>query len=363
MMRQRTSVRLLIAFFVITQFANLFSSARNETKSVIGNEANTAKSVKIAILLSGQLARLELLSKIVNIVIPNVQMGHTVHLFVLLDNEVEEVKQTFWRYDYSSAPFATYNVKKMQAFIMKKVSSANIGDRFQSRVRLEPPSQNIFDVVNDFVPVDDKTIGHQNTKDGVGENKQGIETAADRFQNNLRWMNGLRDSVKWMQSTEQELGYFYDLVVRLRDDTLAFSPWLFNGDEMKNSLTSQNLGSYRGINDHNLVVDRKYADVLFRGLTEDYYFNKTNRMVLWGNPEHRIYQVATAYRVNIRTATICKQPLIPLRASHNATHWLLHPAYTDKMKDACVEGFEAAKGCVCPRSWIELFHSGFYPIY
>ena len=118
---------------------------------------------------------------------------------------------------------------------------------------------------------------------------------------------------------------------------------------------------HRGINDHNLVVDRKYADVLFRGLTEDYYFNKTNRMVLCGNPEHRIYQVATAYKVNIRTATLCKQPLIPLRASHNATHWLLHPAYRDKMKDACVEGFEAPKGCICPRSWIELFHSGFYP--
>lgn len=31
-----------------------------------------------------------------------------------------------------------------------------------------------------------QTIGHQNTKGGVGENKEGIETAADRFQNNLR---------------------------------------------------------------------------------------------------------------------------------------------------------------------------------
>ena len=258
------SRRLIFAFLLISHFVNLLSYARNETNYVAEIEPPQPKSLRIAILLSGQLARLELLSKIVNIVIPNAKLGHTVHMFVLLDNEVEEVKQTFWRYDYSSAPFATYNAKKMHAFIMKRVALANIGDRFQSRVRLEPPSQNIFDVVNDFVPVDDKTIGHQNTKDGVGENKEGIETAADRFQNNLRWMNGLRDSVKWMQAAEQEQGYFYDLVVRLRDDTLAFSPWIFDGDEMKNSLTSQNLGSYRGINDHNLVVDRKYADVLLR---------------------------------------------------------------------------------------------------
>lgn len=117
-------------------------------------------------------------------------------------------------------------------------------------------------------------------------------------------MNGLRDCVKWMQATEQEQGFFYDLVVRLRDDTLAFSEWIFEGPEMKDSLTSLGLGSYRGINDHNLVVDRKYADVLFRGLTEDYYFNKTNRMVLWGNPEHRIYQVTSSL-----TQTLSNRPL------------------------------------------------------
>ena len=185
-------------------------------------------------------------------------------------------------------------------------------------------------------------------------------------------MKGLRDCVKWMQGAEQEQGYFYDLVVRLRDDTFAFADWIFDSTEMKNALTrftcttlthphilllkptntssnltyppiSADLGSYRGINDHNLVLDRKWADVLFRGLTEDYYFNKSNRHVMWGNPEHHIYQVSTAYHVNIRTATMCKQPLIPLRANQNSTHWLLHPAYTDKMKDSCVEGYEENK--------------------
>jgi hypothetical protein len=348
----RRIVFLLIALQFNIIFSEVFTGLRLEQKKI--------DKLKIAICLTGQLARLELLSKLVNIIIPNVKLGHTVHLFILLDSDVEEVKQTFWRYDYSEAPFATYDAKKMQSYINRKVFDANLGNLFASRVRLESPSQNQFEVVADFVPVEDKTIAHQNTL--VGANKDGIETAADRFQNNLRWMNGLRDCVKWMQATEQEQGFFYDLVVRLRDDTLAFAPWIFEASDLKNSLTSLSLGSYRGINDHNLVVDRKYADVLFRGLTEDYYFNKTNRMVLWGNPEHRIYQVATAYKVNIRTATICKQPLIPLRASHNKTHWLLHPAYTDKLKDACVEGFEESKGCKCDRSWIELFHSGYYPI-
>lgn len=359
--RSGTSFHFCTAVFLVVLLAIFQTKIRpSEAYNDTTLQQRRGEKLKIAICLTGQLARLELMSKIVNIIIPNVKLGHTVHLFVLLDSDVAEVKQTFWRYDYSEAPFASYDVKKMQGYIAKKVFDADLGNLFVSRVRLESPSQNQFEVVADFVPVEDKTIAHQNTL--VGANKDGIETAADRFQNNLRWMNGLRDCVKWMQAAEQEQGFFYDLVVRLRDDTLAFAPWIFEAAQLKNSLTSLSLGSYRGINDHNLVVDRKYADVLFRGLTEDYYFNKTNRMVLWGNPEHRIFQVATAYRVNIRTATICKQPLIPLRSSHNSTHWLLHPAYTDKLKDACVEGFEETKGCKCERSWIELFHSGYYPI-
>ena len=359
--RSGTSFHFCTAAFLVVLLTTFQTKIRpSEAYNDTTVQPRRGEKLKIAICLTGQLARLELMSKIVNIIIPNVKLGHTVHLFVLLDSDVAEVKQTFWRYDYSEAPFASYDVKKMQGYIAKKVFDADLGNLFVSRVRLESPSQNQFEVVADFVPVEDKTIAHQNTL--VGANKDGIETAADRFQNNLRWMNGLRDCVKWMQAAEQEQGFFYDLVVRLRDDTLAFAPWIFEAAQLKNSLTSLSLGSYRGINDHNLVVDRKYADVLFRGLTEDYYFNKTNRMVLWGNPEHRIFQVATAYRVNIRTATICKQPLIPLRSSHNSTHWLLHPAYTDKLKDACVEGFEETKGCKCERSWIELFHSGYYPI-
>lgn len=349
-------VRWTIAILFFVRANILYSDAASD----VGSDKIKNDKKKVAICLTGQLARLELMSKINNIIIPNCKLGNTVHLFILLDSDVADVKQTFWRYDYSETPFSTYDVAKMQAYISKKVLGANLGNLFVSRIRLESPSQNQFEVVADFVPVEDKTIAHQKTV--IGANKDGVEAAADRFQNNLRWMNGLRDCVKWVQGTEQEQGYFYDYVVRLRDDTLAFAPWIFDSKQLKDSLTSLSIGSYRGINDHNLVVDRKYADVLFRGLTEDYYFNKTNRLVLWGNPEHRIYQVATAYHVNIRSSTICKQPLIPLRSPHNKTHWLLHPAYTEKLKDACVEGHEEAKGCKCDLSWIQLFHSGFYPI-
>jgi hypothetical protein len=46
-----------------------------------------------------------------------------------------------------------------------------------------------------------------------------------------------------------------------------------------------------GVNDHNFVVDRKFADELLRGITEDYYLNKTLARFPWQNPEHRIWEV------------------------------------------------------------------------
>ena len=59
-------------------------------------------------------------------------------------------------------------------------------------------------------------------------------------------------------------------------------------------------GGFRGINDHSLVLDRQYVDVLFRGLVEDYYFNKTLRDVFWGNAEQRISMLVTAYNIPCR---------------------------------------------------------------
>lgn len=165
------------------------------------------------------------------------------------------------------------------------------------------------------------------------------------------------------QASERAHGQFYDLVVRLRDDTLVYGEWIFTYGEMKGALTSADIGSYRGINDHNLVLDRKWADTLFRGLVEDYYFNGSNRGVMWNNTESRIYQLTTAYSIPIKTATMCQFPLIPLRANENSTHWLMHLTYAGKMVDACQNGLEKARGCDCSGNdeWISMLGAGYSP--
>ena len=195
-------------------------------------------------------------------------------------------------------------------------------------------------------------------------NEKMYEKKEKRFQNNLRWMLGLRDCVKWIQETEQKQGFFYDLVIRLRDDTLIFDKWLFDKVNFKNALTSAEIGSYRGINDHNLVIDRKWLDIMFRGLIEDYYFNKTNRFVKWNNTEHRIYQLAIDYNIPIKTLSLCEQPLIPLRSTYNNTHWIIHPQYAQQYLEVCMNGEENWRGCSCGENfvWLRMFQTALAPI-
>jgi hypothetical protein len=132
---------------------------------------------------------------------------------------------------------------------------------------------------------------------------------------------------------------------------------------------STSFGAHFGVNDHNFVVDRYWADQLLRGVTEDYYFNEvkgcqwfavlvstfvfvcterwrsstctTNTFMIaklmmhisycnmlsmpfktldiysWGNPERRIYKVASTNNIPLRTTSLCEQPLIPLRGKYN----------------------------------------------
>ena len=73
---------------------------------------------------------------------------------------------------------------------------------------------------------------------------------------------------------------------RLRDDTFAFGTWSLSYEMLGDALSSAKTGSYRGVNDHNFVVDRKWADILLRGLIEDYYFNKSLANTPWGRDLH-----------------------------------------------------------------------------
>ena len=284
--------------------------------------------LRIAFCVTGQLARLELNSKIKNVILANAEAGHVAHMFLYLDNEVTNVRQTYWKFNYSSSLYGHYTEQNLKSFIDKNIDH-EYENKVKTWVRLEPPPRYHFEVFwNESVPVTEKKFtGH----DGSKEN---YESAENRFQNNMRWMAGLRECAKWVQEIELQQGIFYDIIVRLRDDSFALGPWTFNSETYLNSLISLDLGNSRGINDHNFAIDRKWSDDFFRGLSEDYYFNHT-KIEKWLNPEQHLLQVAERYGIQTKSVNICDMPLIPLRGLMNVTYWRVHPLYMRYLRDTC----------------------------
>lgn len=125
------------------------------------------KPINMAFCLTGQLARLELSSKIKNIFIPNAELGHNVHIFILLDSEVDKIKQTFWKFDYSNSPFLQYDRERFERYIADKVAPFPTAQKhIKYWVRLEAPLQARFQVVGSTIPVSDKIIRRPNKKMG-----------------------------------------------------------------------------------------------------------------------------------------------------------------------------------------------------
>ena len=306
-------------------------SKRRDRKDKAFHHTPIIRSLRIAFCVTGQLARLELHSKIKNVIAANANLGHTVHTFVYLDDEVDNVKQTYWKFNYSTSLYGTFSSQVLKTFIDTKIGEAKVDRRHNIKtwVRLEPPPRYNFEVFwNESVPVTEKKFtGH----DGSKEN---YESAESRFQNNMRWMSGLRECAKWVQEAELSQGIFYDIVVRLREDSYALGPWHITADKYLGLITSLDLGASRGINDHNFAVDRRWINEFLRGLSEDYYFNHT-KVERWLNPEQHLLQVAQKYHIPLRTANICEMPLIPLRGLLNTTYWRVHPLYVRYLSNSC----------------------------
>ena len=309
-------------------------------------QMNSTNRLRVAVCLTGQLLRLEIISKVRHLLAYNIAvLGHQVDLFVLLDNNITAAKQTFWRHDYSNALYKNATTKTLHKFIEKELKFSinswrnegfNKFDRVQVtshstvRVILEPIGQSNYTIINGIVPVGDKT-----GPDGFGPTVGEFEPAADRFQNNMRWMGGLRSCVKWVQRTEYEQKYFYDVVVRLRDDSFLLGPWPIEPSKYRGAFVTAAIAPHFGVNDHNFAIDRKWADSVLRGIMEDYYFNETLDMYTWTNTEHRIFKILTSKNIPIRYNDVCEQPVAHLRGCMNSSHWRLHPTYSKHLLHYC----------------------------
>ena len=88
--------------------------------------------------------------------------GHYIDVFILLDSNTSDIKQTFWRYNYSDNPYAHLKSRQLKKYIDNHIKDAlhNQKDLIKNinirNPRLESPAQYNFSARDGKYPVTDK---------------------------------------------------------------------------------------------------------------------------------------------------------------------------------------------------------------
>ena len=140
-------------------------------------------SSRIAICLSGQLARLELGSKIARMIRPNLEKGHHISLYVVLDNgnEIKYSHPTFYKSKYMDGIYSGISELNLTKLINDSVYTQQ-NFSFSLQVSIHPP------VVQQY-----NSIEHEETAS---------ECYNATFQNIMSWRSELRECVKQLQRVE-----------------------------------------------------------------------------------------------------------------------------------------------------------------
>ena len=200
---------------------------------------------------------------------------------------------------------------------MKNLINAYVDykENFSLYIKLAPPLSKDFLMFPGEPPVAPVTLTRDPEKD--------LNSASKRFQSHMRWQSGLRECMRWIDEVEVEKRIFFDYVIRLREDSFIFRPFYLKPYIYERfPLSSLGVNGMGGINDHTLIVARKFADSLLRGLSEDYYFNlKKSRGSYWLNPETLIRRMASFYGASVKLFSVCEFPFISIHKRENQTHW------------------------------------------
>lgn len=283
-------------------------------------------SSNIAICITGNIRRLELVSKIVNVIIPNIITGNSIDIFLYLESRNTDSQFTIGADSYNNSLYEDFEEADLSKFIRRSVTQILKKRKYESSlinqinlklgifVKLYTPQQVHFSYVNNKLPM---TAGWKD------------RNASVLFQSVFRMFNGVRQCAIWTQQIEYKKKSFYEFFIRLREDSYAISPWIFNDSSWKNSITFTDHAGFGGFCDRWFVCDRQYVDSFVRGLVEHYYLNNFLIGDSFPSSEYILLYLINSLDIPYNLATFCEIPLITIRNIYKRNFWLTDEATID----------------------------------
>ena len=183
----------VLLYVSLLLMASIFANETQKPPAETSAEAHApSKRMRVAVLLTGQLVRLELRSKLENVIVPNLNAGHVVHLFVTLDSNVTAPKQTQFYSTYNSTPWRALRKRELRRMVKMNVKVGfEGGQRFRTFITMKS-YPNKYAPINGISRLDKMW-------QGKWETDQHRITPEYRFDVNMRMLTNIRDAVRHMQ--------------------------------------------------------------------------------------------------------------------------------------------------------------------
>lgn len=288
---------------------------------LLANSLHSITAHSIAVCLTGQASRLELESKIKNFVLPNVDRGHKIHLFISM------YKSSDHRVNKFNTDATTVPSPNMKINGRGNVDIDFLGASIIKKKKDEPKL--LYNVTQFDARFEDSTYEitldlHLNRMSFSSLDKKLAKLGADPGKkidpiiretlHMSQWVN-TRRCMQLVEQQEVAQKVLFDVVVRLRDDAFVFQPMLIPDDSV-NYLTTSKCFTWGGINDVIYIIGRKWASAFLRSFSEEYYLSHKNlnpgRNSFNGNPEHWALFHALKYQIPHRQVSMCEMPAFPL---------------------------------------------------
>eukprot|EP00316_Scyphosphaera_apsteinii_P022915 CAMPEP_0119301006 /NCGR_PEP_ID=MMETSP1333-20130426/2876_1 /TAXON_ID=418940 /ORGANISM="Scyphosphaera apsteinii, Strain RCC1455" /LENGTH=1171 /DNA_ID=CAMNT_0007302971 /DNA_START=295 /DNA_END=3810 /DNA_ORIENTATION=- len=320
-------------------------------------EAETSRSCALCVV--GQLSRLELFSKLRQVVWPNIRAGNAMAMLLVLSrgtgryvnaNNSTVSRRAHDQLSMTDGPYARYDEARLRWRIMNQLNVfAGSGSLNDIAFELSPKQKlsiSRFGLRISLVadPQSRSYMGDKLWADSLNKRERGREANLKRQQLHMEQWSHLRRCMFLLDAEEQDAGGAtagarFGVVLKLRDDSMALTPWLIPNGWSELGLTAMKCLAYRGIADTTYAVGRRWAWAIMEGLSADWYLshhdftprkyhlpleNSTSGELKYeasaaqkkpvpDNPEGWLAAVAELNRVPVSTVGFCSLPFVSIR--------------------------------------------------
>ena len=287
----------------------------------------TDRSVKrLAILVSGQLSRLELRSKLHNVVDAN-KGEFELYAVLLLSRGATKSSNYYNRVDGPIKMEEWTSAEAMRGYLSELFG--NITDVYRSRAFHDSAlTRQVF-----YFSVLDSEGRHKlRVAFGLTQDEpQGQFLLNPNFSvpvrettkqtNQQDMFRNMRKTMILLEDIEVRMRCMMDLVLRIREDAFVLRPWQLKHDPLWSDrvFVTPNCWKAGGFSDSSFLMGRGIASKVMRGLAEEYYLGLAAH---YRNPERYIRELVVRNHGQVVWRHVCEWPVLPIifRMKHFRLH-------------------------------------------